>query len=130
MLKQTFYSFVLLSLLAACGQKQEAPAPAPAAASTAPAAAVAAAGSANEKGEQVYKGTCALCHATAAGGAPALGDKADWGPRIAQGNETLYGHALKGFTGTKGTMPPKGTNPGLPDEDVKAAVDYMVSKAK
>lgn len=138
MLKPTLYSFVLLSLLAACGQKQEAPvtapAPAPAAASTAPAAAtpaaVAAAGSANEKGEHAYKVTCALCHATGVGGAPGFGNKADWEPRIAQGKETLYEHALKGFTGTKGAMPPKGANPSLPDDDVKAAVDYMVAKAK
>lgn len=140
MLKPTLYSFVLLSLLAACGQKQEAPAtapapaPAPAAVSPAPAAAppvaVAAAGSDNEKGEHVYKVTCSLCHGTGVGGAPALGTKADWDPRIAQGKETLYEHALKGFTGTKGTMPPKGANVSLPDDDVKAAVDYMVSKAK
>jgi cytochrome c5 len=140
-LKKPLYSFVLISLLAACGQKQEAPAtapaPAPAAASTAPAAAptaavaaVAAAGGANEKGEHVYKVTCSVCHATGVGGAPAVGSKPDWEPRIAQAKDTLYEHALKGFTGTKGTMPPKGANASLPDDDVKAAVDYMVSKAK
>lgn len=140
MLKQTLYSFVLISLLAACGKKEEAPtappppapaavAPAPAAAPAAPAA-VAAAGGDLAKGEHVYKGTCAMCHATGAGGAPNFGNKADWDPRIAQGKETLYSHALKGFTGTKGVMPPKGANASLPDDDVKAAVDYMVSQIK
>ncbi|RYY90710.1 MAG: cytochrome c5 family protein, partial [Comamonadaceae bacterium] len=57
-------------------------------------------------------------------------DKADWGPRIAQGNDTLYEHAIKGFQGKKGVMPAKGGNTALPDADVKAAVDYMVSQAR
>ena len=82
------------------------------------------------KGEQVYKGTCSACHGSGIGGAPKFGDKADWGPRITQGKPTLYEHALKGFTGTKGVMPPKGANPSLSDADVKAAVDYMVAQAK
>jgi cytochrome c5 len=81
-------------------------------------------------GEKVFKSTCAMCHQTGAGGAPLVGNKADWGPRIAQGNETLYTHAIKGFTGKKGAMPPKGANASLADADVKAAVDYMVNKAK
>jgi cytochrome c5 len=59
-----------------------------------------------------------------------VGDKADWGPRIAQGQATLYQHALQGFTGKKGMMPPKGGNTALADNDVKAAVDYMVAQAK
>jgi cytochrome c5 len=63
-------------------------------------------------------------------GAPKLGDTADWSPRIAQGTEVLYNHALNGFQGAKGVMPPKGGNTALPDEDVKAAVDYMVAQAK
>jgi cytochrome c5 len=82
------------------------------------------------KGEKVFKGTCAMCHQTGAAGAPIVGNKDDWGPRIAQGMPTLYDHALKGFTGKKGQMPAKGANPSLPDDDVKAGVDYMVSKAK
>ncbi len=83
-----------------------------------------------QKGEKVFKATCFMCHQTGAAGAPIMGNKDDWGPRIAQGMPTLYEHALKGFTGTKGTMPPKGANPSLSDDDVKAGVDYMVSKAK
>ncbi len=125
MLRPAFYSIVLLSLLAACGNKQETPAPA-AAAATVPAVASADAG----KGEHVYKGTCVMCHGTGAGGAPKFGDKGEWGPRIAQGNATLYEHALKGFNGTKGAMPARGANSSLSDDDVKAAVDYMVSAAQ
>ena len=82
------------------------------------------------RGESVYKATCSLCHAAAVAGAPKLGDTADWSPRIAQGTEVLYNHALNGFQGAKGVMPPKGGNTALPDEDVKAAVDYMVAQAK
>jgi cytochrome c5 len=61
-------------------------------------------------------------------GAAALtaGDKADWGPRIAQGKDTLYKHAIEGFNGAKGAMPARGGNAKMSDEDVKAAVDYMV----
>ena len=71
-----------------------------------------------------------MCHGSGAAGAPKIGDKADWGPRIAQGKATLYEHAIKGFNGSKGAMPPKGANPALSDDEVKAAVDYMVSKAQ
>jgi cytochrome c5 len=138
-LRKALYSVVLLSMLAACGKKEEAPAPAPspAPAATTPAAApapaatpVAAAGGDLEKGEHVYKGTCVMCHGSGAGGAPLFGSKADWEPRIAQGKPVLYEHALKGYTGAKGAMPPKGANASLPDDDVKAAVDYMVSQVK
>jgi len=80
-------------------------------------------------GEDTYNKTCMACHGTGAAGAPKIGDKADWGPRVAQGKPTLYDHAIKGFTGQKGAMPPKGGAAQLSDDDVKAAVDYMVSKA-
>ena len=83
-----------------------------------------------DKGEATYKTACAACHAAGVAGAPKLGDKADWGPRIAQGMDTLHTHALKGFQGKKGVMPAKGGNASLADADVKASVDYMVSKAK
>ena len=81
-------------------------------------------------GKATYDKACMACHAAGVAGAPKLGDKADWGPRIAQGNDTLYTHAIKGFQGKAGMMPPKGGNMSLKDEDVKAAVDYMVSQGK
>ena len=79
-----------------------------------------------EKGKAVYSRTCFACHATGVAGSPKLDDKAAWAPRIATGMDALYNTSLKG----KGAMPPKGGNVSLPDEDVKAAVDYMVSVAK
>ena len=125
----TLTTFTAALLLAACG-KQEAPAaPAPAAVQ-APAPAPTAGNTAvNDAGKAAYGKACALCHAAGVGGAPKPGDKADWGPRIAQGADLLYKHALEGFTGSKGAMPPKGGST-LPDADVKAAVDFMVTQSK
>jgi cytochrome c5 len=80
-----------------------------------------------DKGEKIVKTTCGLCHLTGTAGAPIIGSKADWAPRIAQGKATLYEHAIKGFEGKNGTMPPKGGS-ALSDDDIKAAVDYLVKK--
>jgi len=123
--------------LGACGDKKSteaaAPAPAPApAAAPAPAPAPAAAPAPvaeNTVGKSVYGKTCALCHAAGVAGAPKPGDKADWGPRIAQGKDTLYKHAIEGFTGAKGMMPARGGGTTLTDDEVKAAVDFMADQA-
>ena len=103
-----------------------APAPAAApAASGAPGAQAAAANDSN-KGKAVYDASCAACHGAGVAGAPKSGDAAAWAPRIKVGADALYANALKG----KNAMPPKGGNLALPDADVKAAVDYMVSQSK
>jgi len=81
-------------------------------------------------GEEVFKSTCVACHGTGLAGAPKFGDKSAWGPRIAQGADTLHKHALEGFTGKAGVMPPKGGLTTVTDASIVAAVDYMVSKAK
>ncbi|MFQ5993507.1 MAG: c-type cytochrome [Acidiferrobacterales bacterium] len=82
-------------------------------------------------GKGTYDKACSVCHAAGIAGAPKFGDKAAWKDRIAQGKETLYEHAIKGFTGKGGMMmPPKGGNAALSDADVKAAVDYMISTAQ
>jgi cytochrome c5 len=82
-----------------------------------------------QSGEEIWKGTCQVCHAEPLSGAPLITDKAAWAPRVAKGKETLYRSALGGFVGPKGTeMPARGGNPSLSDAQVKAAVDYMVSK--
>ncbi|MBN9367625.1 MAG: cytochrome c5 family protein [Comamonadaceae bacterium] len=127
-LSMTLTAAVLL--LAACG-KTEAPAPAPAPAAAAAPAPVPAAPAAPENtvGKSVYGKTCAMCHAAGVAGAPKPGDKADWGPRIAQGKDTLYKHALEGFTGSKGMMPARGGAATLGDDEVKAAVDFMADQS-
>ncbi len=81
-------------------------------------------------GKKTYETVCFACHATGAAGAPKFGDKAAWAPRIKQGLPTLKDHALKGFTGKSGMMPAKGGRADLPDADVTAAVEYMVSQSK
>jgi cytochrome c5 len=78
------------------------------------------------KGEEIYNSACFTCHLTGVAGAPKLGDKALWAPRIAKGMEALYTSVLQGL----GVMPPKGGRMDLADQDIKNAVDYMVSKAK
>jgi cytochrome c5 len=83
-------------------------------------------------GEKVYKATCFACHDVGVAGSPKLGDKADWDPRVAKGSDALYESAIKGRMNiTPGkVMPAKGGNTALSDAEVKAAVDYMMSKAK
>lgn len=120
----------LTALLAACG-KQESAAP-QASAPAVPEATAPAATPAVEptQGKSVFNKTCAMCHAVGAAGAPKPGDLADWGPRIAQGVDVLYKHAIEGFTGAKGVMPARGGAATLADDEVKAAVDYMVEQSK
>lgn len=124
----------LATLLAACGKQESAPeaaAPAtPEAVAPAPAAVEQPEEAANDVGKKAFGAVCSMCHASGTAGAPRLGDKADWGPRIAQGMDVLYKHSLEGFTGEKGMMPARGGSTTLSDDDVKAAVDYMVDKAK
>ena len=81
-------------------------------------------------GKAVFVKNCNLCHAAGIAGSPKLSDKENWKDRIAQGMDILNQHAIKGFTGKKGTMPPKGGAMSLSDDDVKAAVQYMVDQAK
>ena len=81
-------------------------------------------------GPSVYEQVCGACHLNGIGGAPKSDDRAAWAPRIAQGKDTLYKHAIEGFNGKAGVMPAKGGRVDLSDDLVKAAVDYMVTKAQ
>jgi cytochrome c5 len=106
---------------AIAGQNNAGPAPAgaPGASPAAGATAVPA------SGEDAFKQVCSACHATGVNGAPKVGDHAAWGPRIAQGKDTLYAHVIAG----KGNMPPKGGT-DWPDATIRMAVDYIVSLNK
>lgn len=99
--------------------------PAPAEAAAAAAAEPAAAPAKPIDGAAIAQGICMACHQTGMNGAPKFANKVAWAPRIAQGRETLYQHSINGFRG----MPARGGNPNLSDDQVKAAVDYMVKVA-
>jgi cytochrome c5 len=79
-------------------------------------------------GPQVFNEACIVCHGNGIGGAPMLNDRSLWASRIAQGVETLYLHAIEGYTGSTGYMPPKGARLDLSDAEVHRAVDYMLSQ--
>lgn len=81
-------------------------------------------------GPQVYNEACNVCHGAGVGGAPVLSDAANWQARLAQGTATLYEHAINGYQGTAGYMPPKGGRLDLSDDAVKAAIDYMVAEVQ
>ena len=81
-------------------------------------------------GLSTYQTGCGACHTQGIGGAPKSGDKGAWGPRIAQGQATLYKHAIEGYQGKAGVMPAKGGRSDLTEELVKGAVDHMVALAK
>ncbi len=73
----------------------------------------------------LYQASCFACHGTGVAGAPILGNKDAWAPRIAQGEATVLEHAIKGFNG----MPPRGGS-SLSDDDMKAIVDYMIGSSQ
>ncbi len=72
-------------------------------------------------GKAVYDKSCAGCHKMMK---PKMGDKAAWAPLIAQGAGALTASVIKG----KKPMPPRGG--AATDEDVKAAVEYLISQNK
>lgn len=80
-------------------------------------------------GPQVYNEACIACHGAGIGGAPILGDAGAWEARIAQGADVLSDHAINGYTGSAGYMPPKGGRMDLSDEEIIEAVTYMIDES-
>lgn len=78
-----------------------------------------------KSGKEIWEGTCSACHSTGVLGAPKIGNKAEWGPRLTQGLKTLEDHALHGIR----QMPAKGNNPALSDAEVIRAMEYMISQS-
>nr|CAA6821480.1 MAG: Cytochrome c5 [uncultured Thiotrichaceae bacterium] len=77
-------------------------------------------------GRKIYQGICFSCHDSGIANSPKPGDKAVWEPRIAAGVPALYDSVIKG----KGAMPAKGGNPALSDDEIKAAVDWMIAESQ
>jgi len=82
------------------------------------------------KGQGIYMNFCAPCHATGVAGAPKVGDKATWAPRLKQGEKILVERSIKGYQGAAGFMPARGGNSALSDTEVANAVAYMVAQSK
>lgn len=81
-------------------------------------------------GSVIFQNLCGACHTNGVGLAPVM-TRAAWNARIAQGKDTLYRHAIEGFTGADGgIMPPKGGNPSLTEEQIHATVDWMLDNLK
>lgn len=113
---------------AASGAASSASAAAPSAGSDA--AAPTTAGGGDDVGKKVFDSSCMACHSatSAIPNVPRITKNDEWAPRIKKGKETLFKHAIEGFN-DKGVMPPKGGNAGLSDDEVKAAVTYMVNQS-
>jgi cytochrome c5 len=77
-------------------------------------------------GEDRYKSTCSVCHATGVGGAPKFRDAADWKARMDVGIDGMLAIAIKG----KGAMPPKGTCMQCSDQELKLTIEYMIPQKK
>ena len=80
-----------------------------------------------DAGEQTYKSACSVCHDAGTAGAPVAGDKSAWASRLEQGIEIMVDHAINGYQGEHGYMPAKGGNSSIEDEQVRAAVQYMIN---
>lgn len=149
---------LLITAMLACGKKEEAPAPVQAPPPTAAPAPTAGMEHAKEaahqgmektheamkeahegmkeahegamtamaSGKEIYEKNCASCHGTGVAGAPKVGDKAAWAGHLAEGIDHLVEVAIKG----EGAMPAKGGNPALSDEEVRAAVTYMLDQSR
>ena len=79
---------------------------------------------ASADGQKIYQRSCQACHATGAAGAPKLGDKAAWAPRIAKGNDAMLSSVKNGLK----AMPPKGTCMSCSEDELRAAMEYMVGQ--
>jgi len=88
-------------------------------------AAAAVASSGPRSGEAVYNAACMACHSTGAAGAPKYGDATAWAERIAKGTDVLHDSGVNGLAGTG--MIAKGGCMNCSDEEVIAAVDYMIA---
>jgi cytochrome c5 len=81
----------------------------------------AAAKGADRTGQQVVEVACGKCHQTGEGGAPKVGDRAAWTPRVAKGLAVVTQAALKGHGG----MPARAGMADLSDTEIKRAIEYM-----
>ncbi|MGD1989627.1 MAG: c-type cytochrome [Pseudomonadales bacterium] len=77
----------------------------------------------NERAMALWARSCALCHIDGNAGAPRVGQAEEWGPRLAQGRETLLKHTVEGLN----SMPPLGYCMACEREDFLAMIDFMTA---
>lgn len=77
-------------------------------------------------GEDVYKASCSVCHATGVAGAPKYANATEWNDRAAKGLDSLLSTAISGIN----AMPPRGTCNDCSDEELQAAIEYMLDSIK
>jgi len=82
-----------------------------------------------EEGAAVFKRVCIHCHGRGVSGAPAIGDREAWKVRIPEGIDNLVRNAIDGYQGNLGVHPPRGGDRELSDEEIEAAVRFMVEQA-
>jgi cytochrome c5 len=79
---------------------------------------------ASADGQKVFQASCQACHIAGVAGAPKMGDKAAWAPRIAKGNDALFSSVKNGLN----AMPPKGTCMSCSEDELRSAIAYMVEQ--
>ena len=79
-------------------------------------------------GESVYKLNCMACHGEGVAGAPRLGEVEAWKERLPKGIDAMVTIVIEGVQGYSGAMPPRGGNPGLSDEQIREAVQYILDQ--
>lgn len=77
-------------------------------------------------GESTYKMFCVACHGLGMSGAPKIGDRAAWGERAAKGLDAMLARARAGIPPA---MPAKGGCTRCTDEELRAAVEYMLDRS-
>ena len=79
-----------------------------------------------DAGVSVYNSKCIICHGSGVVGAPKMGDKEAWAPRIATGMDALLASVING----KNAMPPKGTCTECSESDLIDAIEFMTSRSQ
>jgi cytochrome c5 len=72
-------------------------------------------------GEQIVKAQCIKCHEAGKGGAPKIGDRDAWIPRLKEGLDNTVRSAINGHGG----MPARGGMANLTDAEMRSAVIYL-----
>lgn len=76
---------------------------------------------AERSGAEIVQARCVKCHREGVGGAPRIGDRAAWSPRLSSGVDVLVRSAIRGHGG----MPPRGGQANLSDAELRSAILYM-----